>query len=175
LAFHQTQQRLIEIRTPIAGRVVTPFMKERLGQVAQEGDLICVVEGKDLILEIQADEAAAARVSAGMDAEVRLFGLDGVPITGKVVTLAHSAWDDAAVRDYAVRSDRELLIRRPDGGPGASDTRFRVYVKPDNTPSGLVSGMTGYGKIKVGEEKLWKAVSRPFARFFRTEVWSWLP
>jgi putative peptide zinc metalloprotease protein len=52
---------------------------------------------------------------------------------------------------------------------------FRVYVKLDDAPTGLVSGMTGYSKIEVGTETLWRAMSRPVVRFFRTEVWSWIP
>ena len=174
LGLHQERQRLLEIRTPIAGKVVTPFMRERLGQVAQEGDLICVVESGELFLEVAADEAAAATVVEGMEVESRLWALEGATLRGRVDRLAHSAWDDAKLQDYAVRSDRELLIRRPDAGL-RNDTRFRVYVRLDDERADLVTGMTGYSKIKVGEERLYQAVSRPVMRFFRTEVWSWLP
>lgn len=174
LKFHEEQAGLLQVRTPVAGRVSTPFVQERLGQVAQEGELICVVESIDLVVEIGADEAAAARVIEGMDAEVRLRGLDGVPMHGKVIRVAQAVFDEREVQDYTVMSDRELLLRRPDPGFGR-DTHVRVYVKPDGAVEGLVPGLTGYGRIKVGEEELWRAVSRPFVRFFRTEVWSWLP
>ena len=174
LKFHEQQAGLLQVRTPVAGRVSTPFVRERLGQVAQEGELICVVESTDLVVEIEADEAAAARVIEGMDAEVRLWGLDGVPMHGKVIRVTQAAFDERDVQDYTVMSDRELLLRRPDPGFGRG-AHVRVYVKPDSAAEGLVPGLTGYGRIKVGEEELWRAVSRPFVRFFRTEVWFWLP
>ena len=174
LKFHEQQAGLLQVRTPVAGRVSTPFVRERLGQVAQEGELICVVESTDLVVEIEADEAAAARVIEGMDAEVRLWGLDGVPMHGKVIRVTQAAFDERDVQDYTVMSDRELLLRRPDPG-FARGAHVRVYVKPDSAVEGLVPGLTGYGRIKVGEEELWRAVSRPFVRFFRTEVWFWLP
>jgi hypothetical protein len=93
---------------------------------------------------------------------------------GKVIRVTQAAFDERDVQDYTVMSDRELLLRRPDPGFGR-DTHVRVYVKPDSAVEGLVPGLTGYGRIKVGEEELWRAVSRPFVRFFRTEVWFWLP
>jgi multidrug resistance efflux pump len=173
LDFYMKQHGLLELRTPIAGRVVTPFMSERLGQVAQEGELICVVESRDLLVMVDADEAAATRVSPGMAAELRLWGLDGVPLHGTVERLAHSARDERNVHDSAVRSDHELLLQRPD--VPTDTTGFRVYVKLDDPPPSLVSGMTGYSKIEVGTETLWRALSRPVVRFFRTEVWSWIP
>jgi putative peptide zinc metalloprotease protein len=164
---------LLELRTPIAGRVVTRFMNERLGQVAEEGDLICVVESTDMLAEVLADEAAAAEVQEGMEAELRLWGLDGVPVHGRVVRRAQSAWSDG-LSNVAVRSDREMLLGRRDN-PLEDDSGFRVYIELDSVPQGLVSGMTGYSKIRVKEERLWQAFSRPVLRFFRTEVWSWLP
>jgi putative peptide zinc metalloprotease protein len=173
LDFHLEQQGLLELRTPIAGRVVTPFMSERLGQVAQEGELICVVESRELLVMVEADEAAATRVQPGMTAELRLWGLDGIPLHGRVERLAHSARDERNVHDTAVRSDHELLLQRPVEAPDWA--AFRVYVKLDDAPTGLVSGMTGYSKIEVGTETLWRAMSRPVVRFFRTEVWSWIP
>jgi hypothetical protein len=39
----------------------------------------------------------------------------------------------------------------------------------------LLPGMSGYARIQVGEDVLWRAVVRPFVRYYLTEVWSWLP
>ena len=173
LDFHLKQQTLLELRTPIAGRVVTPFMQERLGQVAQEGELICVVESADLLIEVEADEAAVTSVAEGMEADVRLWGLDGIPLHGEVVRLAHSAWTERDMHRYGVRSDRELLLQSPEDRTESKG--FRVYVKLDEAHPVLVSGMTGYSKIRIETETVWRAVRRPVVRFFRTEVWSWLP
>ena len=35
--------------------------------------------------------------------------------------------------------------------------------------------MTGYARVVVSEDYFWSVLGRTLARFFRVDVWSWLP
>jgi hypothetical protein len=50
-----------------------------------------------------------------------------------------------------------------------------VEVELDDPPADLVAGMTGEAKILVSANPLGMSLLRPVIRFFRVEVWSWLP
>ncbi|MBZ0157487.1 MAG: efflux RND transporter periplasmic adaptor subunit [Alphaproteobacteria bacterium] len=45
----------------------------------------------------------------------------------------------------------------------------------DNKDGRLKSGMTGYAKISSQTMPAWEVMSRALARFFKVEVWSWIP
>lgn len=171
--FHESQHALIELRAPAAGRIAHPHLKEQIGQVVQEGELVCVVRDDRLVAVVDADEVAISQVSEGMSAQVRLRGFGGEAFSGTVVRREFSARRGGDLVDYSVRSDRELLIQRNENGNDGS--HFRVFVELDEIPEGLVPGTTGYAKIVIEREQLWQSLLRPIERFIRVEVWSWLP
>ena len=60
-----------DVFSPMSGLIVTPRLREKVGQYLREGDVICVVEGKTgLEIEIALVEQDVARVRPGQ--EVRL-------------------------------------------------------------------------------------------------------
>ena len=173
--YDETQKGLLEIRSPIAGRVVTPYLSQRLGQTTEEGDLIAVVQNEHpLRVEIAADQAATVMATAGMTVKVRLTGLDGELIHGRVTGKAPFNQPQKDFGADPFRTDREIYIEQ--SLERQRDEYFtRVYADLEPTDLELAPGMTGYARIVVGQGILWSAIWRPIGRFLRTEVWSWLP
>ena len=51
----------------------------------------------------------------------------------------------------------------------------RVKTEFPNTDGFFRPGMTGFAKVEGAEMATWRAYTRMFDRFFRIEVWSWIP
>jgi putative peptide zinc metalloprotease protein len=172
---------LRQIRTPIAGRIATLHLKGRQGQVAAVGDLIAIVQDtSSLLVEIQAQEATAAYLKPGMVTKVRLNGTYGELLTGKVASIGDFAASRTVLTTSPARTDREELqeITKRTG----NEPHFvPVIVELDAVRDGhapltpLVPGMTGYARIVVKEDHFWNVVKNPIWRFFKVDVWSWLP
>ena len=157
------------------GIVATPHLSERLGQVAEEGELIALIQDtSSLRLEIAADEAAAALVEPGMRINAHLQGIDGRLIRGRVISVSAAAITEQQFQVEAFRSDREALIDRG-SSPLDPTYRFLVTAALDPVEVNLLPGMTGPVRIVTGTETFGRALVRPILRYFRTEVWSWLP
>jgi multidrug resistance efflux pump len=174
LAYHDQMVALGEITAPCAGYVVTAGIRERVGQVVESGELIAVLYNtSEIYAEIAAHEAAAAQVREAMPVNIRLNALDGRLVTGRVESVSRASEDDTAFRVDRFRSDRECRVEEAvdrDERP-----RVRVQVALDSHGYNLVPGMTGKARIVVGQDRFWRALLRPILRFFRVEVWSWLP
>jgi multidrug resistance efflux pump len=174
LSYNQKLVALGRIVSPISGRIVTPHIKEREGQFVHEGDLIVVVrDDSRLWVEVAADEAAGVDVQSGMEADVRLNGMYGELLTGHVAQVFPSLVNDAQFETEKIRTDREALTKEV--AQSNENLRALLYVALDEHDKPLRPGMTGYAQITVTEGLFWEALTRPLARFFRVEVWSWLP
>ncbi|MFN7952016.1 MAG: HlyD family efflux transporter periplasmic adaptor subunit [bacterium] len=169
------QQALLEIRSPIAGRVMTQDIAERVGQVAEKGDLIAVIQDdRHLRVEVGAEEAAVPEVREGMPVHVRLRGLNGRLVTGKVASIVRTAAPESELDVDAYRTDREAHLQQ--SMKQSEDTyQVRVVVTLDPSDEKLSPGMTGFARIVIGPDVFGRAVIRPVLRYLRTEVWSWLP
>lgn len=163
-----------EIKTPIAGRVVTPNISEREGQNVNVGDLIAIVyDDSTLCVEVAADQQAALLVEPDMPASIRLHGTNGCLMTGRVTAVSPSLVGEAQFGVERIRTDRETWAQETIQDD--KDLHTRIYVEMDEHEEKLRSGMTGYARITVDSGRLWEALARPIQRFFRVEVWSWLP
>lgn len=174
LAYAQTQKELLQIRTPIAGRVITPNVRQRQGQVVAAGELIAVVQDtRTLRVVIDADEMATV-CAPGQRAICRFWGLGGQAIEGHVASVTSAAFDEHQLRIDSVRTDREALVEQASRRPRTS-YHVRVYVDLARQDPRLRPGMTGEARIVIGPGRFWEALWRPVARYFRVAVWSWLP
>ncbi|MBK7973416.1 MAG: HlyD family secretion protein [Deltaproteobacteria bacterium] len=175
MRYYTSQQALLAIRSPIAGRVMTPDVKERIGQVADKGDLIAVIQDdRHLRVEVAAEEAAVPEVKEGMPVNVRLRGHNGRLVTGKVSTVIRTATPESEFDIDAYRTDREAYMQQS-MKQGDESYQVRVVVELDATQERLSPGMTGFARIVVGPDTFGRALIRPIVRYIRTEVWSWLP
>ncbi len=166
-----------QVVSPLRGQVVSAYMKEKVGQPTNVGDLVAVIANPDkLCAEVAADDAAALTVKVGMPVKIRLYGTYGRLMTGKVRRTAPAVERYGKFGNSSVRNDPETSAEE------AANYRYRnpyyhmrVYVDMDEIPDGLTTEMTGYARIFVQEDVLWRALARPIAKFLQTEVWSWLP
>jgi HlyD family secretion protein len=166
---------LRHVVTPIAGRVSTLHIGARQGQMAAPGDLIAVVQDVSALhIEVQADEATAVLLQPGMFAKVRLEGMYGALLTGKVVSVGDIVARRTVVTATPARTDREEL--QEDLLRTGDEPHFvpvAIELDPHQVP--LSPGMTGYARIVVAPDFFWNVLKNPVLRFFRTDVWSWLP
>jgi multidrug efflux pump subunit AcrA (membrane-fusion protein) len=174
LAYHQELVKLGQITAPIAGRVATPNLEERVGMAVKAGELVAtIVDDSHCYVEVFLEEPDAALVQPGMPVNVRLWGHQGELLTGKVRSITPATEELALARTERYRSDREEQAR--DASDHETNRRLRVLVDLDSTDLTLVSGMTGYGRIVLDDGVFGSALLRPINRFFSVELWSWLP
>ncbi len=172
---YRQDQALLKIRTPIAGRITTPYLMERLGQSTRVGDLIAVVQDtSQLIVEIAADEQSATVVQKDMPVKIRLNATNGALLMGHVTDFAYTAEEEKNFNTDPFRTDREVYIEQSLGF-GDEDRIFRLNAELDAPTNQLIPGMTGYARVVIDDGILWSAIFRPILRFFSISVWSWLP
>lgn len=180
LKYCEQMMQLVKVTTPVGGRIVTPYLQQRLGQHVKAGELIAVLQDHArLRIEVAADDAAAENVREGMRVNVRLHGLYGRLLQGRVTRLALTAEQDRMIGLAPVRTDAEAYqeqLLNTNRARTHTAQHLRIDVELDEYPKELRPDMTGYARIVVAEDQVfWQALSRPVLRFFRTEVWSWLP
>ena len=175
LAQAESKLKLLTIAAPIDGRVVTPDVRQRLNHFTSPGDLIATIQDTSHVrVEVAADETAAL-LKPGMKVNCRFRGLDGTLVIGTVQALASAAMPSSDIRVEPVRTDHEALIEKRSDWEKDS-AQMLVYVDLANPQGLLLPGMTGQARVVVNQDDLlWRAVWRPIARFFRVDVWSWLP
>ena len=177
LRLQEKLHRLTRITAPMSGTVSSSYMKERLGQSVPVGGKIATIQDRSkLLVEVAADMSAAVEVAKDQKVTVRLDGLEGQRLTGRVVRVAPKADRDSKFGNDALASDDLFKEENLNYNLRSGTSHVRVYVELDEYPVGLMTDMTGYARIVVNEDdSLWRACARPFVRFFRTEVWYWLP
>lgn len=143
---------LTKLLAPISGRVITPYIETKVGQVLKEGDLFVVYENMEIIqAEIQLPEADIDEVKIGSRVKIRPQTYPTRFFYGNVVLIAPSA------------------TNTPDGKV------VRVVTIIPNPKMELRPEMTGEAKIEGGWEPVVVAFSKAIVRFIMVEVWSWFP
>lgn len=138
----------LEIAAPISGAVMTPHLREKIGQYVREGDLIAVVEELSALeVEISLDEqdAAALRLDQQVSLRVRAFPFE--TFSAKVQHLSPCVHTEEKKKVVVVG----CLLENPRGE--------------------LQPGMTGYGKVYTGPRVIGAIVLHRVLRYMRTEFW----
>lgn len=152
LAFHRKRLSEVVIRAPVTGKVVTENVRLVLGQHMEEGALFVEIENHEIArAEVQVPEADIGLVEPGDAVRLKAWASSTEERVGEVVSVA----------------------------PQAEQVEFgrtvRVKTEFDNANGFFRPGMTGYAKIDGMEMKSWQAFTRLVDRFFRIEVWGWIP
>jgi hypothetical protein len=130
------------------GQVVTPRLREKVGQHLREGDLICLVEGRGgLEAEIILAEHDVARVRSGQ------------PVWLKARALPYQT--------FHTRVDRLA----PAGVRGDAQCSLTVYCRLDDVPDELRAEMTGYARVETGRRSIGAILLDRLLRLVRTEFW----
>ena len=152
LAYFQKRLEEVVIRAPVTGKVVTENVRLVLGQHMEEGALFVEIENHEIArAEVRVPEADIGLVQPGDEVRLKAWASSTVERIGQVISIAPQAEEEEFGRTVRVK------------------TEF------DNTNGFFRPGMTGYAKIDGEEMKSWQAFTRLVDRFFRIEVWGWIP
>jgi putative peptide zinc metalloprotease protein len=146
------QMQLLKIRAPIDGIVASPYLRNRIGDYLDKGDVFCrIVSEGNVIIEMPVPEK-----------EIDVLHL-GLPITIKFRSYPKRFYE-ATVRNIAPVADVSGIERT-------------VMVQGDleNSDESLKEGMTGVGKILCGKKRIAEIATRRAIRWLRTEFWEYLP
>jgi putative peptide zinc metalloprotease protein len=146
------QLTLTELRAPVAGRVVTPYVDQKVGQYLQTGQLFAKIEeSRTIRAEVAVPEDAAPEVVKGARVRVSPWAYPNEIFIGTVVSVAPAATEDM------------------------QSTFVRVVTEIPNPDGRLMSNMTGYAKIATSEKPLWEVFLWPLIRWIKVQVWYWIP
>ena len=149
----KSQIERASIRSPHAGVIATPRLKEKIGQHAAKGELIAEVHDLHRVTaEIAVPEREIAYVRVGQPVILRARAHPGETFRGTVTGIAPAT----AVSD------------------GTYATRIvRVMTVIDNPDGLLKSQMTGLAKIGFDDRPLVEVLARSVLGPLRVEFWSW--
>lgn len=143
----------MRVVSPISGIVMTPKLKEKIGQHVKKGDLIAEVhELKTIKAEIAVSEKDIGDVKVGQRVVLRARGFPEKSFVGTVTEIAPAAKPETEAWQGKV---------------------FRVTTEIDNATGLLRPEMTGNAKIFAGDRRIVDLLTRKLARYVRVEVWSW--
>jgi RND family efflux transporter MFP subunit len=139
------------VNSPASGLIVTPHLKEKIGQFVHEGDLICIVEESNTFqAEVKLPEQEVGEVLAGQRVELKARALPFELFAGSVEKTAPAATAAA---------------------PGEVQSTVTVYCRIETEHPGLRPGMTGQARIHCGRHTIARTVVEKVLRFVRTEFW----
>jgi multidrug resistance efflux pump len=150
----QDQLERLVIRSPHAGVITTPRVKEKIGQYVNKGDLIAEVHDlKRLTVDIEVPEREIGPVRVGQPVYLKARAYPGETFRGEVTGIAPA-------------------MRESD--PAAAPVKtVRVATVIDNADQKLKTRMTGYAKIDCGTRPLIEVLTHGVVGALRVEVWSW--
>jgi putative peptide zinc metalloprotease protein len=155
LADYERQLELTTLRSPIAGRVMTPLIEQTAGKYLKRGDLFAVIEEMERVrVQIRVPEGDAPKVRVGAPVKVVAWAYPDTTFHATVLSTA----------PLALAS----------GNPG-QDRSVRAVAELDNEGGYLTSNITGYAKIRTETMPVWRVLSRLILRWLRVEVWYWIP
>ncbi|HYT92415.1 MAG TPA: HlyD family efflux transporter periplasmic adaptor subunit, partial [Gemmataceae bacterium] len=155
----QWQDRL-RVYTPAAGMIMTPRLREKIGQYVKEGDLICVLEEPaGLDAEIAISEQDVARVRPGQSVSLKARALPFETLSAQVDRVGAGAAPPEAppLAQPTVRGEVAGTVT--------------VYCRLRDPVPELRPGMTGYARIDCGPRPLGVLLGERVLRFLRTEFW----
>jgi RND family efflux transporter MFP subunit len=142
----RAQSRLdsAQLRSPIAGIVVTPNLQNAAGKHLLAGDTFAqVLDLAQAVVQIEVPERDAPLLRSGQDAAIKL---DSYP---------QRTWRD------------RVSVVSPEATVGDGERTFTAEVPLPNTDASLRSGMTGRAKIFIG----WRPAGYVLLR--RPALWTW--
>jgi len=141
-----------EIRAPVGGRIVTENVGFLRGHFLNVGDVFVEIEDHTMArADVKVSESDIGVIKVGDRVWLKAWANSDRQIEGHVIALAPLA--EAEAFGMAVRVKTEF----------------------PNTDGFFRPGMTGFAKVEGAEMATWRAYTRMFERFFRIEVWSWIP
>lgn len=147
----QTRLDQTVIRSPIAGRVITPRFRERLHERVAAGAVICEVARLDVMrVEIHVPESE-------MD----------LPVVGQLLTVRFVNIPERTFQGSVVEIGEAVETETVEG----KELRFvRVLSEVPNPDGSLRAGLTGYATIRAGDTTILGLTARAVTRWFRLKL-----
>lgn len=137
---------------PFDGKLLTLHLKQKTDSYLGKGELFAVVENTGQVTaEVDIPEPDIGYVAASAGVRVRPDSYEEQTFAGTVTTIDGN------------------VTHRPFGNV------IKVVARIDNKGGKLKTGVTGYAKIRGPTFPVWKAFSLGLLRFFKVQVWSWIP
>jgi putative peptide zinc metalloprotease protein len=158
----QTRQERLFVRSPIAGRVLTPRMDDLPGRFLPAGAPIAAIgDCRRLKAEIPVSERLLSYLRRGSAVSLQLRARPAHILHGSIVQIGSAA---------------ETMPRTADGTPEAlrpaeRPERFLAVVQFDNADGMNLPGMAGKAKITLGRKSyLWRSW-RVLRHWLQTVIW----
>jgi len=174
-----TQRRYLEdqlihakVTSPAAGIIVTPEheLKELVGQVMKEGDLIASVHELNTVeVQTPVSEKEISEVEIGQRVVLKARAFPERTFFGTVTSIGTAVQGAVA----AQRSAAGALTPSTSGSGAASACTVLVTTRIANDALLLKPGMTGIVKISCGDRRIFDLLTRRLARTIKVEFWSW--
>ena len=146
------QIELTTLTSPVAGRVITPYVDQKVHHYLKTGDLFAKIEESATIrAEVEVPEEDAPDVKRGALVRVVPWAFPSEVFYGTVVEVAPAANQNSQV------------------------TVVRILSEFPNNDGRLKSNLTGFAKIATHNKPVWKVLLWPLIRWVMVEVWSWIP
>ena len=179
----ETQRRYVEqqlaqinITSPADGIVATPSheLKEMVGKVVKEGDLIAKVhEVKAVEVESLVSEKEIADVKVGNIVALKARAYPEKTFFGTVTSVGATAQRGQTVSTVGGGSHGSASPSLAARSGSSSAPTILVTTRISNDKLLLKPGMTGMVKIYCGERRIFDVLLRRLARTFKVEFWSW--
>jgi putative peptide zinc metalloprotease protein len=172
-SYLKNEIRRTAITMPYHGRLVTPYLDQKIGSYVKQGDTFAVVsDNRDLLGELMVPEATIDQLKVNRSVEIKLQAYQGESFTGKVLAIEPSVNTDSSKGETQVSESSGNKVQISSEKAGRV---VRVLVKVEDPRRLAKPGMTGYGKVEGQTMTIFQAFSRSMWRFISIEMWSWLP
>ena len=156
----------LTIKAARGGLITTPRLRERVGRLFAEGELICEVEDTSALeVEVLLKEGQTARVEAGQAVDILARSLPFDTLNGKVLRIAPAA------RRPGDRGDGTQPVASSSATVPDAEGLTAVYCALDDDRTALRPGMTGHARIHRGSRPAWMVLSESALRTVRVVFW----
>jgi multidrug efflux pump subunit AcrA (membrane-fusion protein) len=155
-----SEVQLLQLTSPISGRVITPRVQDRVGSYVQEGsELIQVANLSTMRARIYISEFDLRRVHAGATAKIQIEGL-------------WKKWDARTISTAATSTemDPELVEAAQLKGLNAPKY-YLVELLVQNSQETLKPGMTGVARVYGRRRSLLAMGAEEVVSFFGRKLW----
>ena len=161
--------------SPIDGRIINPYLSQKIGQRLETGELFAVVENTSTyIAEIEVPEEDIKEVKIGSAVKLRTWSHPNVTIRASTMAIAPVAYEKSWRKLVRTLSERESYIGQKELLRDKGKV-IRVLSEFPNDGGMIRSDMTGYAKIECEKKPVIVAFTRWLMRFVFVEIWSWIP
>ncbi|MDZ4850932.1 MAG: efflux RND transporter periplasmic adaptor subunit [Pirellulaceae bacterium] len=155
LDYLKQQKELLVVKAPASGLVSAPRLREKVGQFAPQGSLLCQVEDPGVPQdEIYVNEDDAASIHSGQNVQLKARSLPFETFSGLVLRVSPAAnrpRDSVALNQSLAR---QTVV---------------VHCSIEGADNKLKSGMTGFGRVYRGKNKVGAIMLAKAYRYVRTE------